>query len=119
MRAEKKPFIGIDDRTILADAIPLESPFTLNIFPSNICNFKCKYCEHSLGGGIYTQEKHIIPEFMTWEQFIKVADQLKKFPQTIKEIFFASLADCAQIAKNSAIIMEFLAAMGWNQDYAV
>ena len=35
-----------------------------------------------------------------------------------KEIFFGSLADCAQTAKNSDIIMEFLAAMGWNQDYA-
>ena len=35
-----------------------------------------------------------------------------------KEIFLASLADCVQTAKNSAIIMEFLAAMGWNQGYA-
>ena len=35
-----------------------------------------------------------------------------------KEIFFASLADCAQTAKNSDIIMKFLAAMGWNQGYA-
>ena len=35
-----------------------------------------------------------------------------------KEIFFASLADCAQTAKNSAIIMEFLEAMGWNECHA-
>ena len=35
-----------------------------------------------------------------------------------KEIFFGSLADCAQTAKNSDSIMEFLAAMGWNQGYA-
>ena len=35
-----------------------------------------------------------------------------------KEIFFGSLADCAQTAKNSDIIMEFLAAMGRNQGYA-
>ena len=35
-----------------------------------------------------------------------------------KEIFFASLADCAQTAKNSDIIMEFLEAMGWNEGYA-
>ena len=35
-----------------------------------------------------------------------------------KEIFFCSLADCAQTAKNSDIIMDFLAAMGWNQGYA-
>ena len=35
-----------------------------------------------------------------------------------KEIFFGSLADCAQTDKNSDSIMEFLAAMGWNQGYA-
>ena len=35
-----------------------------------------------------------------------------------KEIFFGSLADCAQTAKNSDIIMAFLAAMGRNQGYA-
>ena len=35
-----------------------------------------------------------------------------------KEIFFGSLADCAQTAKNSDIIMEFLAAMRWNKSYA-
>ena len=35
-----------------------------------------------------------------------------------KEIFFGNLADCAQTAKISDIIMEFLAAMGWNQGYA-
>ena len=108
----------VTDRSILADVVPLQTPYVVTIYIGDICNYKCKYCEHSLGG-IYTQDKHIVPEFMTWEQFIKVADQLKKFPQTIKEIFFASLADCAQIANNSAIIMEFLAAMGWNLGYAV
>ena len=35
-----------------------------------------------------------------------------------KEIFFGSLAYCAQTAKNSAIIMEFLETMGWNESYA-
>ena len=35
-----------------------------------------------------------------------------------KKIFFASLADYAQTAKNFDIIMEFLSAMGWNQGYA-
>ena len=35
-----------------------------------------------------------------------------------KEIFFGSLADCAQTAKNSDFIMECLGAMVWNQGYA-
>ena len=51
----------------------------------------------------------IIPESLAKEPVVIAIDE---------EIFFGSLADCAQTAKNSDIIMEFLAAMGWNHGYA-
>ena len=51
----------------------------------------------------------IIPESLAKEPVVIAIDE---------EIFLGSLADCAQTAKNSDIIMEFLAAMGWNQGYA-
>ena len=60
--AERKPFSGVDDRVKLAEVIPLETPFTLNIFPSNICNFKCKYCEHSLGGASIVKINTLFPK---------------------------------------------------------
>ena len=34
-----------------------------------------------------------------------------------KEIFFASLTDCAQTDKNSVIIIDFWEAMGCNEGY--
>ena len=43
-----KPFTGVDDRLKLSQVIPLDTPFTLNIYPSNACNFKCIYCVQSL-----------------------------------------------------------------------
>ena len=40
----------ITDRNILADVVPLQTPYVVTIYIGDICNFKCKYCEHSLGG---------------------------------------------------------------------
>ena len=76
----------VTGRSILADVIPLQTPYVVTIYLGDVCNFKCKYCEHSLGGDVYTQEKHMIPAFMTWELFQKVVDQLKKFPKPIKKV---------------------------------
>ena len=50
---------------------------------------------------------------MSAQEFNHKLNELKN-----KEKFFASLPDCAQTAKNSDIIMAFLAAMGRNQGYA-
>lgn len=49
MSAEIKPISGVGDRTVLAKAVPLRMPFTMNIFPTNACNFRCNYCAHDLG----------------------------------------------------------------------
>ena len=39
------------NRTILRDAVPLNSPLSMYIEPTRICNFKCFYCMHSTRGG--------------------------------------------------------------------
>ena len=33
-----------EDRLNLLDSIPLNGPLTVHIEPTNICNFKCKFC---------------------------------------------------------------------------
>lgn len=38
-------------RTKLLDKIPIDTPYVLGFWTGDICNFKCKYCAHSLGGG--------------------------------------------------------------------
>ena len=36
------------ERIDLSTHIPLVKPFTIYIEPTNICNFKCKFCPQSL-----------------------------------------------------------------------
>lgn len=49
----------VTGRSILADVVPLQTPYVVTIYIGDICNFKCKYCEHSLGGGhLYTRQTH-------------------------------------------------------------
>ena len=36
-----------NERTILRDVVPVDTPFLLGIFLGDICNFKCKYCIQS------------------------------------------------------------------------
>ena len=41
LRSEK------NNRTVLKDVIPLDTPYLMGIFLGDICNFRCKYCIQS------------------------------------------------------------------------
>jgi len=84
MKAEIKPGFG-HDRVKLSDAIPLDTPFTLNIVPATVCNFKCNYCLHSLSKEKLA-DKNFIPGVMNWDVFLRTAEQAKAFPQPLKVI---------------------------------
>ncbi len=86
--SEIKPFTGIGDRVRLADVVPLSTPFTLNIFPSNICNFRCRYCAQSLGTE-YLKKTYDFPQIMMDLSVMeKVVAQAKEFPEPLKLISF-------------------------------
>lgn len=86
--SEIKPFTGVDDRVILAEAIPLKTPFTLNIFPTNICNFKCKYCAQSLGHNQLKKNYNISFNNMTIKMIKEISSQAKEFPDPFKLVSF-------------------------------
>ena len=46
MKAKEESFWD-KNRERLADVVPLDTPFMINIEPSSACNLKCKYCGHS------------------------------------------------------------------------
>ena len=43
------------ERTVLANAIPIDVPYVVGFWTGDVCNFKCKYCIHSLEGDIYNK----------------------------------------------------------------
>jgi radical SAM protein with 4Fe4S-binding SPASM domain len=79
-------------RSILADNIPLITPYTINITPSSVCNFKCSYCHLSLE----ENEKLTVKSrqsFLNLSLHNKIIDDLSFFPQRVKKILYCGLGE--------------------------
>lgn len=74
------------ERKPLKEVIPLRTPYAVYFFPTNLCNFRCKYCAHA--GGMINFEKvyGLRPETMSPETFRRAVDQLRDFPDRLKVI---------------------------------
>lgn len=83
MSAEIKPICGLD-RVKLADAVPLDTPFSMFVFPTTYCNFKCNYCGHSLGPVRMKEQYGFSPQTMDWDTFSAVVEQAKQFSRPLK-----------------------------------
>lgn len=81
------------ERTVLANAIPIDVPYVVGFWTGDVCNFKCKYCIHSLGGDIYNKNKNVVPAMMSWNVFVDAANALKEFAKPIKKILFSSIGE--------------------------
>jgi MoaA/NifB/PqqE/SkfB family radical SAM enzyme len=91
MKAEIKP--GYEkNRVRLADKLPLDTPFTLYITPSHICNFKCDYCTQSWDKKA-KEEINFEMKLLEYESFLKLAKQAAEFPGKFKQILFTGLGE--------------------------
>jgi radical SAM protein with 4Fe4S-binding SPASM domain len=78
-------------RTPLREALPLDTPFLVQIFPCYACNFKCGYCIFSLE----KEKRAFISDvpFMSWQLYTKCVDDMKKYPKKIKMLRFAAIGE--------------------------
>lgn len=87
--ASIEPISGHNDRVILREVLPLQTPFTLNVFPTNACNFKCHYCAQSVGAKkIKEYNGFSVNEYMSIDVFEKILIQSKKFKEPYKLLSF-------------------------------
>lgn len=70
------------NRTILADVVPLRTPYTIQCEVSQFCNLKCNYCMQSFTG-------HIGKRMMTREAFWQLCEQIKGFDDKLKQVNFS------------------------------
>lgn len=73
------------ERQVLGKIYPLSTPFTVILDASEACNFKCNYCfraDFNKAHWGYAKDNQV----MSWELFIKAVEQIKSFPQTVKQI---------------------------------
>lgn len=83
MVAEIKPIYGTQ-RTRLATAIPLDTPYSIYVFPSTYCNFKCVYCAHMFPPEIIKEKYGLERNNMSLDTFKETIAQIAEFPQPIR-----------------------------------
>jgi len=75
-------------RVNLSEVLPLDTPFSVHIFPSYYCNFKCSYCLHSLSKEVLSN-RGFKQQKMKMNTYYSIINELNKFPNKLKTIIFA------------------------------
>jgi len=74
-----------NERINLLNNIPLQGPLLVHLEPTNVCNFKCRFCPESLddykdqAGGLFN---------LSLEHYTKILNELKKMPKLKSLNFF-------------------------------
>jgi cyclic pyranopterin phosphate synthase len=84
MASEIKPISDTTGRIPLAEVVPLTTPYSVYIYPTTHCNFRCVYCAHSLGTKGMEKQYGFVKEAMNLDTYKKTIEQLIQFPEKIK-----------------------------------
>ena len=78
-------------RQKLINLLPLTTPLVVQIFPIYCCNFRCNYCLFQ----IPEEKRHFISDKikMDFSDYIKVVNDMKKFPKKIKLLRFVGIGE--------------------------
>jgi MoaA/NifB/PqqE/SkfB family radical SAM enzyme len=69
-----------DEREPLEEALPLDTPFVINVDPASACNFSCDYCFHAIGNKM--GKKGI----MSWSLYKQIVHNILEFPSQVKTL---------------------------------
>jgi radical SAM protein with 4Fe4S-binding SPASM domain len=71
-------------RERIADAVPLSTPWTMFLEPTNTCNFRCAYCP--TGDTALLKQVGRKNKLMDFDLFCKIVDDLKAFPNKLRMV---------------------------------
>lgn len=77
-----------DERKILSHIIPLDMPFTLNVFPTNVCNFRCNYCIQSVDKATLLHTHNLRMDTLRLSDFELIMKQAGEFEGQFKLLSF-------------------------------
>lgn len=99
---QKDKWLERNGRQYLQDVLPLKTPFSIQLEPTQVCNFKCIYCIHSSDEIDKNELKT-----MSLDKFYVIKNQIKQFPDKLKTMLFCGYGepllnkDLAQMIKES------------------
>lgn len=79
------------ERTVLGEALPLDTPFLVQIFPVYGCNFRCNYCLHALPKIKHGYISNKV--FMDMNMYRKCIDDISNFENRLKMLRFAGIGE--------------------------
>lgn len=81
----------VGQRSRLADALPLDTPYLVQIFPVYACNFKCGYCVFA----VPRTERGYVSDAKTMDVALykKCIDDLRLFPRKLRMLRFAGTGE--------------------------
>ena len=75
-------------RVALHKRLPLKEPFSLHVYPSFYCNFRCGYCLHSLDAAAL-ERKGFRRQYMEFDLYRKAVDNVAAQGWHLKAMIFA------------------------------
>lgn len=78
-------------RESLKDALPLRTPYMIQMFPCYTCNFRCGFCLYALEKKQHGFISNQI--FMDMSLYRKCIDDMKSFPEKLKMLRFAAIGE--------------------------
>lgn len=81
----------VGQRAVLGEALPLATPYLVQVFPVYACNFKCNYCIFA----VPKPERGYISDrkFMDVDLYRKCIDDLGAFPEPLRMLRFAGTGE--------------------------
>ena len=78
-------------RTRLAEVLPLDTPYVVQIFPIYACNFRCSYCVFSTE----MEQRSFISDKVVMEMALykKCIDGFRRFPHKLKTLRFVGMGE--------------------------
>lgn len=82
MEAKRAPRIDLENRTRLETVLPLNTPFIINVDPSDGCNFRCKFCPTGDRALMKTAARPL--KAMDFGLYRKIIDDIREFESPLK-----------------------------------
>jgi len=82
MKAKFKSRVDTKDHVVLGEVLPLAVPFVLVIDPSNLCNFRCRFCP--TGSDDLIKKTGRYQGLLDFDLFKKIIDDLEEFDEPVK-----------------------------------
>lgn len=73
----------------MRDVVPLDTPYTVVVSPTDFCNINCNFCTYHGESGKHTNDKRVMP----LEFYKKFIDQLAEFPNRVCRLSFSGFGE--------------------------